>query len=1446
MLCNHAKSHQCLLLLFTLLVGFLVACGGDEPAPAPPPPPPPPRPVFVPVDVVIELGTSGEQLTLQTTEAGGHTLNGEAFASGTTVEAAGNTYRLTLADGEWKAEYVAPRPWATALGTSGDALLITQREDGLFEAGDAVFSSGGTITASNGNQYRLTLVDNAWQVEYLPPEPVAVLLGMSGETILVERLEGGGYSVGEQRVVDGSTVQSSTGGTYRLAMQDGVWTATFVPPPAVVVQLGTSGQTVMLQIGENGQYQRDGQPFASGTEVSVAGNTYRVTFADGQWMANFVAPPPEVVSLGISGQTVTLQRGEDGQYQRDGQPFASGTEVSAAGNTYRLTFANGQWMANFVAPPPEIVQLPGTGQTVILERREDGQYYRGGQLFASGSEVEVGGETFRLTLQNGQWTAVSQAPVIQMVTLGTSDVTLTLQRSPDGTWTIDGVRVRNGDVERVGNNRYRLLLEDGEWSAQYLRDTIPVEGAGGLIVLFREEDGSLTYNGETVRDGSIITQDGRTYELVRLTDGWLATPAVAPPAAGDQNVSLPGSGQTITLTRTSDGSYTYENAAVTQGRVITVGGIDYRLNRDAQGVWSAQRVRDLPDVSTGGVAGPTQTDTVNTFTDTRFDDGDPSNAVAANNEYGVQLSTRGEQPENADDRGTKIVPQRDDADHVEFPVYDLMQQNLVHRERTYVEAAKAKLQEIVDIIVLNKELYARDARDPDDHIADDGTATGTIGLWRQAELAVGKIFGLTDFTEPDGIFGSDPWSGQTLDLDEVDDVIVALQDAIAALSDVARFGREFEDQIVNINDPDGTPGNADDLSPKLDAADFYNGLMSRIRFGSTASTRFGAYVVKQKDDSTAGTVSDAARGGWVKGVFAYTPNDPPVGTEVPDRGEATYRGDTVAVSAVPTTNGTVQDGNTKGATLFAGKIELVASFTRKSVKGTITELKDESGRTWEHDAGLGASAVKSIVLPDASLTDSAGFYAGTGAATATFEDTSRRNATGEAADLLRVQLVDDAVEALGVWEAFGLEGAFGATRTGTVSKPTLPSETDRGGGANVGSIFYIDNDAAAASGAGGPITPDTEASTFSLDRGSASAGLGIAGTGLITAEEFDRDFTDLLLTDLYRRSRLVRSSSRGFVSEARDRISRMRTGLTETNFSTRAADASSTLSTFLGITKTLSTAGDDAAAQRNTVSSEIGKAVSALQNASSLHRALTYDDDDDTRDGFFLGGLTTRWTLEETQQVVSEKRWDFRYDFGHNRYTRFGVWAQIAPLTATGNIAGSTDAPNHGSFAYSPLRPTVGADVTGLTFIAKYEGRTLAVNESTGNLYGGQFILTVNWDPPNDAAPAVETTITDLRGVRGTSDYLKWNSRDVKSIFFSGITATDGTLGGTVAVSIRYRDSSLDTPAGAGISATMSGTFVMDEVFTDEPVGVLGVWSITDTGTTVDDYSGSFGAELKP
>ena len=167
----------------------------------------------------------------------------------------------------------------------------------------------------------------------------------------------------------------------------------------------------------------------------------------------------------------------------------------------------------------------------------------------------------------------------------------------------------------------------------------------------------------------------------------------------------------------------------------------------------------------------------------------------------------------------------------------------------------------------------------------------------------------------------------------------------------------------------------------------------------------------------------------------------------------------------------VNSANRKGATLNAGKIELVASSTRKNVKGTISELKDESGRAWMHDDGYGNEDEKSIVLPDAALSTTAteiGFYEEESAgsnATAIIADSSLSNATSTSAKF-RVQLVDDVDEALGVREGFSLECAFGATRTGTVSRPTLPRVADRRGSATAASIQYILNGVDAATGGG--------------------------------------------------------------------------------------------------------------------------------------------------------------------------------------------------------------------------------------------------------------------------------------------------------------------------------------------------------------------------------------------
>ena len=115
---------------------------------------------FLPREVMIDLGISGTTVTLATTEAGGWTLNGESFATGTTVQGGtnaatgtANEYELILAEGTWTPTY---RPARMTIGGSGIEAIA--REDGSgFDAGDdSLPASGvGEITGPGGAMYRV-------------------------------------------------------------------------------------------------------------------------------------------------------------------------------------------------------------------------------------------------------------------------------------------------------------------------------------------------------------------------------------------------------------------------------------------------------------------------------------------------------------------------------------------------------------------------------------------------------------------------------------------------------------------------------------------------------------------------------------------------------------------------------------------------------------------------------------------------------------------------------------------------------------------------------------------------------------------------------------------------------------------------------------------------------------------------------------------------------------------------------------------------------------------------------------------------------------------------------------------------------------------------------------------------------------------------------------------
>ena len=124
------------------------------------------------------------------------------------------------------------------LGTSGSSVTLEQVADGSWWLGDRSIPSGSIVTASNGNDYILTMAeDGIWTAMFLPVE-LTVVLGTSGSSVALKQSEDGSWWLGGLPIPSGSIVTASNGNNYILTMgEDGAWRATFVPD-RVVVRLG--------------------------------------------------------------------------------------------------------------------------------------------------------------------------------------------------------------------------------------------------------------------------------------------------------------------------------------------------------------------------------------------------------------------------------------------------------------------------------------------------------------------------------------------------------------------------------------------------------------------------------------------------------------------------------------------------------------------------------------------------------------------------------------------------------------------------------------------------------------------------------------------------------------------------------------------------------------------------------------------------------------------------------------------------------------------------------------------------------------------------------------------------------------------------------------------------------------------------------------------------------
>ena len=120
-------------------------------------------------EISVVLGSTQESVTLVTTSDGGYTLNGQPIESGAIVSASnGNEYRLSLdLNRSWKAFFIE-RKFEVVLSAGVDRVTIRKREDGRFWLGNRPLANGSAIHHDDRGSYRLLLQPGGvWTAEPL-------------------------------------------------------------------------------------------------------------------------------------------------------------------------------------------------------------------------------------------------------------------------------------------------------------------------------------------------------------------------------------------------------------------------------------------------------------------------------------------------------------------------------------------------------------------------------------------------------------------------------------------------------------------------------------------------------------------------------------------------------------------------------------------------------------------------------------------------------------------------------------------------------------------------------------------------------------------------------------------------------------------------------------------------------------------------------------------------------------------------------------------------------------------------------------------------------------------------------------------------------------------------------------------------------------------------------
>ena len=505
------------------------------------------------------------------------------------------------------------------------------------------------------------------------------------------------------------------------------------------------------------------------------------------------------VQLGQYGGTATLVEEEPGRFTRNGQPIIHGSTVTAAnGNLYVLTLSGGEWTAQYL---PLLTQVPlgPTGGSITLTRRENGDYWWYGPVQSGLTVMDADGSVFRLTFDMGEWNAVF-VPDLITVELGQSGETLVLTRLVDGSYSYDGKPVQDGTtVTDSADNVYALILQDGSWQANPVSGTPPDGGTG------------------PPPPSPVIRSD-----IVRTHVG------VEP-----------------VLTTGADG---------TRRSVLRIGGVEYSLG---------------------------------------------------------ELFASG---------GMTSAP-------------------------TFVEVAADTIELVRRQAEILTEAYSDDSA---------GLKAAFQLRWNLATAALEDLFGSTNAR---AILGDLPLRrNRVVDTNAVLNTLDEILDALSSYENF--YGAVVDGIFVDAVKTDKT----DDLFDSVKR-------VTKMNFGSTTNTRFGAYLRYKRNGG--GGPNDTLvllSGNDGIGAFAYSPLEASERAELPNSGEANFTGRTVAVAP---------DGDYE---TYTGIIDLVMRFSSNRIGAEIRDLRDEDGQLWNYSFGT----VESIILPTATLDSQASFSVVSGAASARY------------------------------------------------------------------------------------------------------------------------------------------------------------------------------------------------------------------------------------------------------------------------------------------------------------------------------------------------------------------------------------------------------------------------------------------------------------------------------